>query len=76
MLKRQRWLEVVVGAQHQRQEHWSYWRQEEETGAEREESIGLVEGWKLKEQKRHEKNKVGTQEGTKPRQSGTEEKEP
>lgn len=52
MLKRQRWLEVVGGAQHQRQEHRSYSRLEEETGDERGESTCLVEGWKLKEQKR------------------------
>lgn len=75
MLKRQRWLEAAGGAQHQRQKHCSCWRQEEETGDEKGESICLVGGWKLKEQKR-QKNKVGTQEGTKPRQSGTEEKEP
>lgn len=55
MLKRQRWLEVVGEAQHQRQEHHNYWRQEEETGDERGDSTCLVEGWKLKEQKRQKK---------------------
>lgn len=55
MLKRQHWHEVVVGAQHQRQEHCSHCRWEEKTGAERGESIRLSDGWKLKEQKRQMK---------------------